>query len=186
MRSFILITLLLALTSAFTRAQLSFPGTQQAFGGNNRYPRNPAQQSAYGITNPNSIDSPGSRYPTQSGLGNAGYGAGSSSLPGQAGIGASPPSAANGNPNNRILGLLGGGGGGGGGGLFSNLIGALTGRNRPGGAGGFGGGAGAGGFGGGAYPYPVPVPYPGYSPYGPPSPYGGAYGYPGFGGGYYG
>ncbi|CAD6995949.1 unnamed protein product [Ceratitis capitata] len=71
-------------------------------------------------------------------------------------------------------------GGGGGGGLFSNLIGALTGRNRnP-----IGGGGGGGGF--GAYPYPVPVPYPGYSPYGPPSPYGPGFGYPGFGGSYYG
>lgn len=162
-----------------TRAQFSFPGTQQAIDGSSRYPRNPAQQSANGISNPNSIDNLGSRYPTQTALGNAGFGAGSSSLPGQSGISAPAPSAANGNPNNRILGLLGGGGGGG---LFGNLIGALTGRNRP--SGGFGGSA--GGFGGGAYPYPVPVSYPGYSPYGPPSPYGGAFGYPGFGGGYYG
>lgn len=170
----ILTTLLLALFCISIRAQYSFPTTQSAIGGNNRYPRNPAQQSTYGIPNPNSIDSFGSRYPTQAGPNNVGYGVGSSSYPGQTDIGASPAIAANGNPNNRILGLLGGGGGGG---LFSNLIGALTGRNRP---------DSAGGLNGGAYPYPVPAPYPGFSPYGPPSPYGGAFGYPGFGGGYYG
>ncbi|XP_011193460.2 uncharacterized protein LOC105219182 [Zeugodacus cucurbitae] len=176
MRSFTLTTLLLALACVSTRAQFSFPATQSSLGANNRYPRNPAQQQTYGASNPNSIDSFGSRYPAQAGLGNGVYGAGRGSYPGQAGIGASPATATNGNPNNRILGLLGGGGGGGG--LFSNLIGALTGRNRN---------PGAGGFGGGAYPYPVPAPYPGYSPYGPPpSPYGGGFGYPGFGGGYYG
>ncbi|XP_012158916.1 heavy metal-associated isoprenylated plant protein 33 [Ceratitis capitata] len=176
MRSFILLTVLSALACVPSQAQFSFPGSQSALG-NNRFPRQPAQTSNNGINNPNNIDAglAGSRYPAAAGLSNGGFGA-SSNYPGAPSVGVSPASATSGNPNNRILGLLGGGGGGG---LFSNLIGALTGRNRnP------IGGGGGGGF--GAYPYPVPVPYPGYSPYGPPSPYGPGFGYPGFGGSYYG
>ncbi|XP_017486818.1 PREDICTED: keratin, type II cytoskeletal 1-like [Rhagoletis zephyria] len=171
MRSFILTTLLLALTCAPSRGQFNLPSSAA---GNNRFPRYPAQTNSFGSSNPNSIDAgfAGSRYPVTQSLSSGSPGAGL----GNAGLGASPASSQAGNPNARIFGLFGGGGRGGG--LFSNLLGALTGGNR----GPIGGGGGGGG--GGAYPYPVPAPFPAYQPYGIPPPYAGGFGYPGFGGGF--